>query len=296
MESTKNPQKILLVGTERNCRSIGYVLDFENYELIEKLTTENYAQYQDYQIYVCELKRKSKKLVDKKLYKFANKIQYLDDICRLVDEKCTAIQCYQKTLKPVKHEKHKIFKVWSQFIAAYNARHYHYQKIDKYYREFLLNLTPSELLLYVLNAPVNSHVRCSNIETTVMIKTSGNMESCGCFISFGNLIQDGEIADIYNSIYARIVKLSSLNNSYCLCDVLNKACKGYSVNTNNDEPKQFKTEQIPNKFLIGIDATCNLCCKSCRSKPRVMKEDAKNNAELMTQKILRSGWLTEVGS
>ncbi|MCM1404421.1 MAG: hypothetical protein NC133_02890, partial [Prevotella sp.] len=82
---TNDQPKVLFVGPERLRPQIAYVLDIPNYATAEKLTFKNYNQYQNCQIYVCDFKRKSRRYV--KFWGYQDfDIQYLDDICRQIDE------------------------------------------------------------------------------------------------------------------------------------------------------------------------------------------------------------------
>ncbi len=76
-------EKILLVGDKRICPQVAYVMDWQNYAMVEQLTSTNVAQYRDYKIVVCTFKRKSKNLV--KIKTKTLKVIYLDDVCRLLD-------------------------------------------------------------------------------------------------------------------------------------------------------------------------------------------------------------------
>jgi len=317
MESMQDPQKILLVGTERNCRSIGYVLDFKDYELIEKLTTENYVQYQDYQIYVCELKRKSKKLIDCKLLKSIKGIQYLDDICHKIDKewlqakknniKSNQPKCVKQSLmkRIVYVMKYPLRVIWHGVLRfrfclsnlsvnkkARPVRYSKYSKINEYYQHLLCGFSPSQLLLYVLRAPINNYRNCTRIENNLEIDDKGMVKGCaGCSIPFGNLVNDVELTEIYNGVYARIVKLSSLNGSYCLCGSPNVWCIGYGV---SDNSKEWVTLKTPKRIIVNFDRSCNLACKSCRKKFYVMDDAAKKRTSLITEKLLRSGYLEKI--
>ncbi len=48
-------QKILLVGDARICPQVAYVMDWQNYEQVDRLTDVN--KYADYKIVICAFKR-----------------------------------------------------------------------------------------------------------------------------------------------------------------------------------------------------------------------------------------------
>ncbi len=336
-------KKILLVGTKRNCRSIGYVLNFRNYEYIEKLTVNNYTMYIDHEIYICELKKNSKNLIQRRLLKENLKLQYLNDICFQIDEYYKAKQKVEtritlhqtktevdettkntsKTMQKVskveskeKHSslltsfnsgiKHPLRAVWHAILrlkwklthqlkrirAKYAAQHYQYKKvdIDKYYAKYLCHLSPSALLMYVLRAPVNSDINCHIIETEMTILDERVLGCCNVMVPFGNLLRGDSVDEIYNGIYARIVKLSSLNGSYCLCNFY-KWCHGYCSCNTAKTTKELNTPRTPKTVTLSFDNSCNLACKMCRNEIYQMDEQTRQKVSLITEKILQSEWL-----
>ena len=52
-------QKILLVGDPRICPQVAYVMDWQDYEMVERL--DDVDKYHDYKIVICDFKRKRKK-------------------------------------------------------------------------------------------------------------------------------------------------------------------------------------------------------------------------------------------
>ena len=336
--NTEKSQKILFVGTERDCHSIAYVLDIKNYELINRLTTEQYNQFQNYQIYICAFKCKSKKLVSHKILKITNSLLYLDDICRLIDAESTKqtkeISVKQTSVtdnvqiathkqnKPhtslikriIRGMKHPLRSTWhvllhirwrikkfnknlsnkiKRTMHEYLIKHYQLNKINYNCQNYLRNLKPSELFLYVLKAPINPHLNCNLITDELTIFEHKMVGCCNILLPFGDLLSNGEISEIYNSTYARIIKLSSLNHSYCLCN-LNCWCTGYCHQANSPQPmKQLNSSTVPYTIILGYDKQCNLACKSCRNGFYSMDEKARQSANIITDKLLRSGWLEQ---
>ncbi|GEM_PF-1879447 len=361
-------RKVLLVGAERNCRSIGFVLDFKNYELIERLTIKNYSKYKDYQIYVCELKKKSKTLIQHRVLKGNLSIQYLDDICRMIDEDYTAkhektklavvqqpttletntvipkvkelspqekrplliVRIIRGMRHPLRaawhvvlrlklHVKHFIksikknvfeinfrtkewFKItkynlkrsYQQKRTKYNVLHYKYKKIDLNYRNYLCGLLPSELLLYVMRAPVNLQICCTRLEEGFDVKKDGFLYACtNTIVPFGNLLTDVSVDAIYNSYYARIVKLSSINRSYCLCDICGW-CIGYCLNKTSCIQSNWQIDENPKRITLSFDDSCNLACKSCRNGFCRIDDATHQRMTMITNKLLESGVLDNV--
>lgn len=311
-------QKILLVGEARICQQVVYVLDFPNYDMAEKLTTENYEQYRDHQIYVCEFKRKSRDLVARELVKTVQGIQYLDDICRTIDKEYTANRRRHKreTRQNRKQEPRvrqspfglirqqivnfrqgfgpkSLYRV-ALFPAIHAAKHRHYDKVKGHHLKYLRFLKPSELFLYVLYAQPNPQIQCTVLETDLYVDRFAQLDGCcGVKIPLGNLHYDGELDEIYHSTYARIIKLSSLNRSYCLCNFTNSWCPGYCHQAATLPAKTFVTPSVPQNLTISFDRACNLSCKSCRNRPYYVDQAASQFIDTTTNKLLRSEYLEQ---
>ena len=309
MELSKETNKILFVGSERICRQVAYVLAIENYEIVETLTNVNYAQYQDYTIYVCEFKRKSKKLITK-IWKSKKDIQYLNDICRQIDKEYVANRRrHRKELRKQLSFKTRIsigiyeylkkcYYSIKNFATINIAKRRQYAKVKNNNLKVLQYLKASKLFLFVLFAPVSSSTLCSITENNIQV-IGGNIYSC-CSIGvpFGNLFYDGELSEIYNSMYARIVKLSSLNHSYCLCNKY-KWCPCF--NRAIDKKLSIKPIKSLKKIIdyplcitLAFDRTCNLYCKSCRNKKYITSSIDFEKMKLITSKLLKSKYLDNV--
>ncbi len=320
--TTATQQKTLFVGTARICQQIAYVLDIQDYAFAEKLTKQNFDQYRDYQIYVCEFKRRSRGLVAREVRRaVASNIQYLGDICKKIDEEYFANrERHASDLPNVKFNSiHKTFKsrlkhfikqhlrvVWyvAQRIKGtieyrriisgkYYTQHNQQKQIPKRHLGYLRCLKPSGLLLYVLSAPINEKIQCTRLESNLLLNEYGSIKGCcSAVVPFGNLTRDGELDEIYHSTYARIVKLSSLNRSYCLCD-LNRWCKGYCTKEKSSQEKALATNNFPHLLVLSFDLSCNLCCKSCRVEQYVMNDLAHQQTTMFATKLLRSGYLDQ---
>ena len=307
MDQAKETNKVLFVGSERICRQVAYVLAIENYEIVETLTNENYGQYQDYTIYVCEFKRKSKKLITK-IWKSKKDIQYLNDICRQIDKEHVANR--RRHRKELKSSLKGVliltrFKLWcfeflmhiyfviNGMFIIHNAKKCKYNKIKNFkLLRCLRYVKASVLFLYVLKAPINKNIQCSLLETDLYISRYGDARGCcSALIPFGNLLQEGALSEIYNNVYTRIIKLSSLNHSYCLCDI-SGWCPYYQEKLVNNENLSFtNTCKVPEKITLALDQSCNLACKSCRNKHYVMNDVARLRTRLAAKNLQTSGFL-----
>ncbi len=319
MAPAEERQKTLFVGQERICKQIAYVLDIPDYVLAEKLTPQNLEQYRDYQIYVCAFKRKSRKLVAQKLLsETPHNVQFLDDICRSIDEAYDANRKRHERENNLQHEKnlpvivnqpvqkpllrrvvrgmkHPLRASWHVVLRIKETVKRHQKtRVRKGSFKYLQQLKPSELLLYVLRAPVNHQIQCTRLETHLRVYVNGEVTGCcSAIVPFGNLLYDGELDEIYNSTYARIVKLSSLNHSFCLCNFYAR-CKGYCSRKVSTPTEHWQTSTLPKYAFLSIDRSCNLCCKACRKKPYVMDHDAQQRITTIVTKLLRSGWLEQI--
>ncbi len=100
-----------------------------------------------------------------------------------------------------------------------------------------------------------------------------------------------DLDSIYNSVLARIIKLSSLNRSYCLCNLQTCEFAKYADIT-RDVPECYSTTDYPQELVVAIDRTCNLKCPSCRkdyyTKPNAREQEITERA---VNELERSGWL-----
>ncbi len=314
-------QKTLFVGSKRICQQIAYVLDLRDYTLAEKLTLQNYEQFCAGRIYVCEFKRKSGELVAKEVFcKKATNIYYLEDVCRKLDQEYvenrkrhkndlrnfkvaltenhyreTFTQRARQLLRAMRDVGLRVRYHVQKNITKHIIKRYRYQKqIPHQYLRYLRCLKPSELLLYVLYAEPNPHIQCTRLEANMQFDEGGNIKGCSSVaVPFGNLLYDGEVKEIFHSAYARIVKLSSLNRSHCLCN-FHTWCKGYCSGKPLLPTENWETPMSPKFIFLTFDRSCNLCCKSCRTKPYRMDRKSRQCATVITTKLLRSGVLEQV--
>lgn len=312
---------VLFVGAKRLCQQIAYVLNVQDYAMVEKLTAQNFDQYREHQIYVCEFKRQSRKLVARAVARTATNLQYFDDICRTIDEayyakrerhKKHAQQENDSAIQPMRRSlwhfikrggKHPLLAaryllLWLKLrVKTSISKPAHpRRKPDKLPNNlvYLYRLKPSDLLRYVLRAPINDKIQCCYLETKVRITANYEVKGCcSAIVPFGHLLHDGELDEIYHSAYARIVKLSSLNRSYCLCN-FNGTCKGYCPEGEPSSTEAWQTPKLPEYLFLSFDHSCNLCCKACRTAPYLMDVAARRRATLTVAKLLRSGWLEQV--
>ena len=287
-------QKILLVGEPRICPQVAYVMDWQDFEQVEQLTDA--TKYRDYKIVVCAFKKKSKRLV--KIKDKTLNIIYLDDICRELDKDYSFANLVA-TIEPktpwkivVKHLISLpgvmwLLNGWRQrliFRSPFWLKRINHQFIK-----------PSELLLHVLYAkPTN--ISCDRLEHNCSVGESGYLWGCcpdAVKVPFGKITAEQQ--DIYNSYQARIIKLSSLNHSYCFCDMRRCLHAHYAAATDYNL-KPLPTNQSPLSLEVAMDRSCNLRCPSCRRSHYTADEAEQNRLAVITSYLQQYGWLDQAES
>ncbi len=241
------------------------------------------AKYQDCQIVVCALKRKSKTLV-----KVATKglnLKYLDDLGRELDATYARNNYATDPVKVL--PKKVLLKTLRWWYHGMIRRQFWLHKVPARY------LRPSELLLRVLFSPPTDIV-CDRVGRVCRVNPDGSMTGCitGLLLPFGNIkIQKPDV--VYNDARARIIKLSSLNRSYCLCNV--HKCEFANRNI-APRFKDLPPQDHPVVIELALDETCNLHCPSCRRTLNTGNPDARSDIEHMVTQLLDAGWLDKAGS
>ena len=286
-------QKILLVGDPRICPQVAYVMDWQNFAMVEQLTDTD--QYRDYKIVVCAFKKKSKRLV--KIKDKTLDIIYLDDICRELDAE------EQRTTLSPKSTTDKKVPLWRRIFDRIKAREVGLAIIRSLKRPVtlrnfkIINQLPlrslrwSEVFIKVLySRPTN--IICDRLERLAYLNFDGNVFGCCPYwvMPYGN-VKDRDLTNLYNGVLARIIKLSSLNRSYCLCKL--QACEfakyAAAVRT---MPEQLGTADHPQELVVAIDRTCNLKCPSCRREYYTKLDDTEEQtAKRMLDELKNTGWL-----
>ena len=153
--------------------------------------------------------------------------------------------------------------------------------INKIPDEYLKN---SEMLIKVLNSK-QKNIKCHNLTDTVYIDYNGDCFGCcpGWVKSkFGNI----ENRDLYNTYRTKIIRLSSMNKTYCFCD-LNKCKYGNNKELIKEQTKIDK-RTYPKEVTIAHDKTCNLRCSSCR---KTYYKNESKKLHRITDDILSSNWM-----
>ena len=148
----------------------------------------------------------------------------------------------------------------------------------------------SEMLIKALYSKPKD-IDCNELDFRVQIDEYGNVWGCcpeWVSVPFGNILKD---KNLYNSYRARIIKLSSLNKTFCFCDL--KRCRWYNSKEIPSEKVKidFKIIDVPEYVIFLTDNTCNLRCVSCRQKFYIAPKKQQKKTHLINEKILDTKWL-----
>ncbi len=275
-------QKILLVGDARICPQVAYVMDWQNYEQVEQLTDA--TPYRDYQIVVCTWRRQGKKLL--KVHDQTLSVIYLDDICRELNQQYAADNY---ATAPVNSLLKKVLLKTLRLLGKQGmiCRQYWLHKVPARY------LRPAELFLRVLYSPPTDII-CDRVGRVCRVNPDGSMTGCltGQLLPFGN-IKTQAPNTIYNDARARIIKLSSINHSYSLCNV--HKCEFANRNI-APRFKDLPPQDHPVVIELAIDEACNLNCPSCRREFNTGSPTTQTGIKHMVTQLLAAGWLDKAGS
>ncbi len=281
-----------MVGDARICPQVAYVMAWQDYERVERLTAVN--KYASYKIVICDFKRRWRRYLPSR---GGGRYFYLDDICRELDqdysftERLSLVMIRPKTRgkrlvkRLVSRPFMQVMLNWLRSLVTFRSQFWLKMISPKV-------MKPSELFLRVLWAKPTNLV-CNRLESVCLVEEGGVLWGC-CVgmvkIPFGQ-IADGE-NDGYNSRWARIIKLSSLNHSYCFCD--RKRCL-YAQYQATPDPglKALPTKHMPVMVGVSLDPTCNLHCQSCRKKPLVADSSEQAQMADVVTKLLNAEYFRQ---
>ncbi|WP_113672564.1 radical SAM protein [Vallitalea guaymasensis] len=150
------------------------------------------------------------------------------------------------------------------------------------------NMKPSQMFKKTYYAKSINGPECSRPFDFSQIMWNGHYCCCPEWVKvpIGNPYTDTP-DEAWNSMIAKIFRLSILNNTYSFCN-LDKCPKPREkiMKTNN-----LHKAQIPIELSIAIDDSCNLRCDSCRTKLRMLNSWEKNERRAIVTKIIGSGWM-----
>lgn len=131
---------------------------------------------------------------------------------------------------------------------------------------------------------------CSRLENICSIDADGILSGCGGVLPFGQVSEHESLEQVYNSPWARIIKLSSLNGSFCLCNL--RKCKDADFTSSQSiRTERYQPNVYPQTLSVSTDPSCNLKCGSCRTSFYTANDKTAQQITTLHQQLSASGWL-----
>ena len=239
-------EEYYLYGEKKFCESLAFILGIKKYRII------NFIKKYDRKIIFCLNLKNIKKDIKKNNLKHRKDYLTLDDVYKIINKG------FIKKIVWIKYRfylnKHNLINV----IHILRPKINNLKLIENIPVEFLKN---SEMFIKVVNSN-QINIECTNLEQICNVDSDGYIWGCcpgWIKLPFGNLLKE---ESPYVSYMANIIKLSSLNKTYCFCD-FNK-CKYGHPKVKKSKEKVLKCCDYPHELTISIDRACNLKCPSCR--------------------------------
>lgn len=159
---------------------------------------------------------------------------------------------------------------------------------------------PSKILAKTIYDTSQYDLVCDTMFGTYEIESTGAVACCcTTFLEerIGNLI-DQDFENIWWSNTHKVLCLSAANRTYSFCKsdmcpvLMEKKRKEYE-NNYRETADYREIEPSPKVILISIDSSCNLYCESCRDCVKILKGSDKEKADIMADKLLNTGNLSQ---
>jgi len=271
-------RKVALYGNESICKQLAYVLNIEKYTIIKDI--KKYKSNKNTLI-ICNDYKNIKKYLHKlhlKNKKDYFKINYIYQRINKGYIKKLTIDRYRFYIN-----KHNLINI----IHIIRPTLKNIDLINKIPVEFLKT---SEMFIKTINSK-SLNIKCKNLEETCNIDNNGEMWGCcpgWIKLSYGNILNQEKYNE-YNSYHARVIRLSSLNKTYCFCDFNN--CRYAHKKEIAQDINKIKTDNYPKELTISIDKSCNLKCSSCRKCFYKSNDKEKQKLNKLAEEITKTGWL-----
>ena len=266
-----NEKIYYLYGEKKLCEQIAFVLKIDKYKIINNISDYNH----EHKILICHNLKKIKKTLKQKKLKYKKDYYTMKQVYKLVDDESSKNGLLRYICK----------RNFVTFIKLVRPKITNKKIINKIPLQFL---KPSEMLIKTLNSE-QKNIKCNKLENHCNIDSNGYVWGCcpGWVTQpFGNILYKD---DFYDSYVARIIKLSSLNKTYCFCNL--DKCKFNHKKSIESSLKKLECKNYPEEITIAIDKSCNLKCASCRKCYYKLDKIKKQKLEKITQKIIDTGWL-----
>ncbi len=167
----------------------------------------------------------------------------------------------------------------------------HWSYIDK-----METLKPSDLLRQTMAAPMLEQPHCDFPFQLAWIDGTGEVYGCICpgWVQWGfGSIKHEKCNNVWNSIYAKIFRLSIINRTFSFCkrNYCHYCNSSDSCAENTEVQIKYKTCTYPKIVKPSIDYSCNLFCQSCRPTRRVAKAADFWEIEFIAKRLMAEEWL-----
>ena len=182
-----------------------------------------------------------------------------------------------------------LYDYMDQFVRPYETigrKEPYTRNLDEINKIQIYSLYLTEMLIKVLFSK-SKDINCTEITTKYNIDSQGNLWGCCPWWiqkPFGNIIFNYDNID--DNYFARIIKLSQINKTFCFCDLVK--CKYFGRPEIEYNDLNFDVLKYPKQLAVSIDKACNLRCNSCRKKFYVPTKEEKEITELITNRLIES--------
>ncbi len=224
-------------------------------------------------------------------YQFVSKIEKVENKCLFIQEEKDIELALKKGL--VRGEDFisfdELYDYMDQFVREIEiiGRKYprtrDFEKINQIYNG---HLYLTEMLIKVLFSKPKD-INCHEITTKYNLDENGNLWGCcpGWIQKpFGNFLFDYDNID--DNYFARIIKLSQINKTFCFCDLTQ--CRYYGKPEIDYKDLDFNIPKFPLQLTVSIDRKCNLRCNSCRKEFYVASPEREKFTRDITDRLIES--------
>lgn len=155
-------------------------------------------------------------------------------------------------------------------------------------------LLPSQMMkITVLSKGENQEACLSPFRDVNISSRYGVHVCCPDYLLPIGYLELSDPAEAWNSIYAKIIRLSIINKTFCFCN--HRRCVKLKIKPGITEERlsDISVSITPKLVEIGIDRTCNYFCDSCRDTIITADAAKLQKMEEIKDKILASGWIED---
>ncbi len=153
-------------------------------------------------------------------------------------------------------------------------------------------MLPSQMLkMTVLSKGEKQEVCLSPFRDVNISSRYGVHVCCPDYLIPTGYLELSDPAESWDSIYAKIIRLSIINKTYCFCN--HRRCVKLKINPDATDERlpDIPVSTVPELVEIGIDRSCNYYCESCRDAIITADATKLQKMEKIKDKLLASGWI-----